>query len=145
MKATFLLTAVMFAVSGCLSTELRPATIPASAVIEQPAQNVPAEYAAFSGIWEGKWNGKVDGKLAVQTVSADGYVSGIYAYGDRAGGFKAGNLEFTGKFIDGVLRLDTFRSGAKVAYVFREDGALDGTYIIDGPNRTNAKGVFVKR
>lgn len=142
MRATLLLTAVMLAVSGCLSAELRPATIPASAVIEQPAQNVPAEYAAFSGIWVGTWGGVLDGKLAVQTITADGDASGIYAWGDRQGSFRAGTHDFAGNINDGVLRLDTFRNGAIVTYLFRDDGALDGTYSRSG---TVSKGVFVRR
>ena len=142
MRAIFLLAAVMFAVSGCLSTELRQATIPASAVIEQPAPNVPAEYAAFSGIWEGSWGSDLDGKLAVQTISGDGNVTGIYAWGDHARGrFSAGNGEFAGKIRNGVLRLNTFSNGANVYYRLRDDDALDGTYTLRG---VDTKGVFAK-
>ena len=106
--------------AGCKTgpQKLEPASLPPNPGIVTPGADVPAESAAFSGVWAGTWGSDLDGKLAVQTIQPDGKVRAIYAWGDHSGGrFTAGSTEASGQINDGTLTLDTFGNGANVSYL----------------------------
>ena len=126
-------------VAGC-GEKGRDAVIPDSIAVTAPGADVPAGFAAFSGVWSGRWGECLPGKLAVLTVSADGAVQTYYAWGDcrPLGRRQAGTLY--GGLIDGnVLRLEEFADGAKVTYTLTEEGVLEGAYFLNGETTT---GVF---
>lgn len=135
-----LLAAACAPVSGP-NSGLRPATLPPATTVSAPDASVPAEFAAFSGIWQGTWGASLDGKLAVTSVGADGATDVVYAWGENPGRFDPGFLETQGKIDNGVLTLATFGNGAKVTYAMSEDGSLSGKYLLNG--RTTS-GIFRK-
>lgn len=135
--ATFVAAAICLGLlAGCepTSTEsLEPATIPPSTEIKEPAATVPAEYAAFSGLWSGKWGGVLDSKLAVHTVQPDGRVAAIYAWGDHPDGrFQAGSVATIGQIDGGVLKLEPFGDDVEAIFRLTEDGTLDATFDLRG-------------
>ncbi|MDO8283306.1 MAG: hypothetical protein Q7U10_11920 [Thermodesulfovibrionia bacterium] len=72
---------------SCASTPL-----PSSINIISPSQNVPSEFAAFSGKWEGKWNNYLDGMLIVERIdekNADIIISWGEVYGLKKGFLEA--------------------------------------------------------
>jgi hypothetical protein len=52
---------------GCATT----APLPSTLNIVPPLPDVPAEIAAFSGIWDGKWNGWNDTILVVENIDTE--------------------------------------------------------------------------
>lgn len=131
------------ALGACAEQALKPAEIGPNVAIVAPAEDVPQDYAAFSGLWTGTWGARLDGKLAVQTVDADGAVKGVYAWGDHPKGrFSAGSTPVQGKIAGKVMTLNTFTNGAKVSYTMRGDGALEGAYDLNGEV---SKGIFGKK
>lgn len=115
---------------GCETTQTAraPAALPADVEIATPGDEVPADVAAFLGVWEGQWGSGLDGKLAVKSVTADGDATAIYAWGDSPGNFEAGRAEVKGEIRNGRLVLAEFPSGARAAYELQTDGTLEGTY-----------------
>ncbi|MCW5750167.1 MAG: hypothetical protein KIT81_03390 [Alphaproteobacteria bacterium] len=116
--------------AGCV---LRPAPVVDASAISRPAANVPARQAAFSGIWFGTWLPALDSNIAIETVAADGRITGTYAWGDHPEGrFVRGSAPVTGRIEGNRLTLAPFENGAVVSYVMRADGALDGEFNING-------------
>lgn len=65
-KHTFILFIIGFLFIGCAHT----APLPQTLSIVQPAEDVPSEIAAFSGVWKGMWFGLVDTALVVEKINA---------------------------------------------------------------------------
>ena len=142
MKYSVLALTLVAITAACEPAAIRPAEIAASTKIVAPAESVPAEYAAFSGLWTGSWGGCLDGKLAVQTIDAGGKATVVYAWGDHCKGrFKRGTTSVNGQINNGVLSLERFRNNAKVTYTLRDDGALGGAYDLNGDV---SRGIFTK-
>jgi len=121
----------------------KPATISSSVEIVVPADSVSAEYAAFSGLWVGTWGAALDGKIAIQTIEPDGKITGVYAWGDHPRGrFTAGSSTARVQITGNTLTLKTFGNGAVVKYTLRPDGALDGSYDLNGDV---SRGIFKKK
>lgn len=94
--------------------------------IETPGPDVPADAAAFLGVWKnGAWGGHWCHDLYITRAFADGSVELLDAYGP----YRAANIEATvfkrrGKVNDGVL---TFRSQGRSPVNYRiVDGYLVG-------------------
>ena len=121
----FVAAAVLLA--SCQSTPPAPAVIDPAIVITEPAEDVPAEFAAFSGIWSGTWGPDLDGKLAVHTISKDGQALVFYAVGDLPGFFKAQGYEVASK-ISGQTLVVPLNEGIKATYTMQSDGTLAGEY-----------------
>ena len=126
------------ALAACQSTPevAAPLPPPPTGEVTAPAKNVPAALAAFSGTWVGKWGESLDAHLAVQTVARDGAVTGTYSWGDMPGQFKAGSAAVTGKIAAGALILDALPTGAMASFTMQPDGALAGTYVLNGQTST---------
>lgn len=94
--------------------------------IEKPAADVPADAAAFLGVWKnGAWGGHWCHDLYITQVSADGTVVLLDAYGP----YREANIEATvfkrrGKVKDGLLTF-TSQGGSPVEYRI-VDGFLVG-------------------
>jgi hypothetical protein len=123
-------------------SEPAPAALPADVEIAAPGDDVPADVAAFLGVWEGDWGGRLDGKLAVERVTADGEAHAIYAWGGGVDGLEAGRADAEGTISDGQLVLDEFPSGARAVYELQDDGTLEGTYT--NPEGRSTGGLFFK-
>lgn len=119
-----------------------PAPLPTPLTLNAPASDVPANVAAFSGLYEGDWGGWLNGKLAVVSVEADGRVTAIYGIGENPGEWRAAYSEHKGSVVGDVLTLDRFGNGAVASYTMREDGDLDGRYVRDG---NTSIGVFKRK
>lgn len=133
---------IAVAVLASCAQPKRDAVIPASTVITTPSENVPAEFAAFSGVWTGNWGSCLPGKLAVKTISDTGAVETVYSWGDCAQwDIQQGWTERSGQIEDGVLRLEQFGNGALASYQIAADGSLAGTYLRDG---NTTRGTFTK-
>src|SRR4051812_27189931 len=68
-----------------------PAAFPPDVRITVPADGIPPELAAFSGVWEGTWEsgvGLLPSRSAVEEVTASG-ARLIYGWGD-AGSLRSG-------------------------------------------------------
>lgn len=110
--------------------------------IAQPTDDVPAELAAFVGVWDGRWETRLDSSLAVQRVTAEGEATVTYAWGDSRGNFDAGRVRRAGQIKDGTLYLDRFGNGARARFHMRDNGMLRATYV-DGAR--SWKGNFRRR
>lgn len=124
-------------------TSFDEATLPADLRIAPPAADVPAAYAAFSGVWVGTWDDGMASKLAVQRVDAEGEVFTVYAWGDAPWGTAGGRTTAIGRIEGSTLRLEPLGNGARAAFERRDDGTLDGRFVrADGRVHT---GVFFAR
>lgn len=124
------------------ASEPAPAPLAASTAVAPPGAEVSEGAAAFSGFWAGTWGGVLDGKLVVQTIDQGGKISGVYSWGDHPSGrFAAGSTPVTGQITGGVLTLARFGNGAVARFTMRGDGALDGTYNLNG---NISRGIFTK-
>ena len=148
-----------FALAGCQSAPETPppaapepalgpvALPPGSAVIDQsvtitpPSRGVPAQYAAFSGIWAGRLEGIYEGKLAVLTISPNGKVTVTYAWGDL-GDNRPGVADGDGKIVGNTLKLKRLPNGADATFMMLPDGSLSATYTLSGQTYT---GAFVRQ
>ena len=135
-----LIVAAAVLLAGCQSTPPAPAVIDPAIVITAPAADVPAEFAAFSGVWGGTWGPELDGKLAVHTISKEGQAIVYYAVGDLPGFFKAQGSEHEGQ-ITGQTLVVPLNEGIKATYTVQPDGTLAGVYNRQG-NIT--RGMFTK-
>jgi hypothetical protein len=133
--------AALVLLAGCQSTPPAPAVIDPAIVITEPAADVPAEYAAFSGVWGGTWGSDLDGKLAVQTISTEGAAVVYYAVGDLPGFFKAQGYLKNGQ-ITGRKLVVPLNEGIRATYTMQPDGTLAGEYNRQG-NIT--RGMFTKQ
>jgi hypothetical protein len=77
----------------------------------------------------------------VQTVVADGTVTGTHAWGTNAVIKKEGASTFAGKIENNTLAV-AFRNGATAYLPMQADGTLAGRYVQNG---VTSKGVFRKR
>ena len=135
------LVGVILLLGACMDP--RPASLPETLTVTPPTAAVPAEFAAFSGVWRGRWGSCLDGALAVHTIRPDRSVDTVYAWGDCAQyNTSAGSTEQEGQIVGNVLTLKTFSTGAQASYELVPDGTLAGTYRRDG-NIT--RGVFVRQ
>ena len=124
-------------------TDPRPASLPEKLTVTPPDASVPAEFAAFSGVWRGRWGSCIDGALGVHTIRPDGSVDTVYAWGDCAtNNVSAGSTEQEGQIVGKVLTLKTFSTGAQASYELAPDGTLAGIYRRDG---SITRGVFVRQ
>jgi hypothetical protein len=113
--------------TSCQTSTPQPAVIDPAVVLTPPGSDVAPEIAAFSGTWVGTWGEKLDGKLAVQTLAADGTMTGVYAVGESPGFFSAQSYDVTGKIVGGVLSIK-LNSGIYVTYQLQPDGSMTGEY-----------------
>lgn len=108
--------------------------LPESLKISPPADGVPADVAAFSGIWgDAKWDGSLCHTLVVKSIDANGDAEVVYSYGSFVpwGIHNPEYFEPSGTIEDGTLTLERFRNGAKVSYTLDGD-KLKGRYVING-------------
>lgn len=106
--------------------------LPVDLKIVAPDENVPKEYARFSGAWSGgKWAGSLPHTLVVEKVDSTGEVVVVYADGDHPRGrFKKRWLRLEGSISDaGKLTLEKLKSGGQATYVFDSDGILRGRFV----------------
>lgn len=104
--------------------------LPPGTAVVAPDQGVPADLAAFSGTWGGYWNGSLASLLVVEHVDAEGYIDGVYAWGDSAEyQLSAGSTKFRTKIVGGQ-----FGWGRKIVLKFRHtaDGKLLGERYVSG-------------
>lgn len=115
--------------------------VPGDLRITLPSSSVPANRAAFSGVWVGKWDNILDTALVVQEFTTLG-ISGIYAWGVAPPWniHRAGWTRVTGRFA-GPDELHV-QAGVLVVYQMRPDGRLDGVF--GGQARTVLTKVFPK-
>jgi hypothetical protein len=109
-----------------LSTSPVTVVIPRDITVAQPAADLPAEKARWSGKWRG-WacDGQAcDTRLVVETVRADG-ASVIYAFASEQ--VKPGIIRVEAKFVGEELQM-TLRTGAKISYRFRDSGDIEYYY-----------------
>lgn len=140
MRNLFFVAAVVL-LASCQNIPPAPAVIDPAIVISKPAADVPAEFAAFSGVWGGTWGPDLDGKLAVQTISTEGAAVVYYAVGDAPGFFKAQGYLKNGQ-ITGQTLVVPLNEGIKATYTMQPDGTLAGEY-----NRRGdiTRGMFTKQ
>lgn len=134
-KAPLVALAAALALSACASgPKAPPAPAPLSPklVYVAPGPDVPPSMAAFVGRWEGTWGDDLDGKLAVQRVTAQGGMTGVYAWGDKPGRFEAGSSPVKGTIVGDMLTLETFGNGATARYKLIDPDTLRGEYVLPG-------------
>ena len=121
---------------GCSAGE--KITLPPSIHIVAPGPSVPRELAAFSGKWTGAWVARVpnrqqnrDHVLIVEEIRGT-TANVIVAWG--SGSHIEGTqrpmpawLRVTGRFVDGVLRIDFPALGVTATYKMASNDAIDGT------------------
>jgi dienelactone hydrolase len=110
--------------------------LPQDVQIVAPGLKVPAQAAAFSGVWAGgAWDGILPHVLIVENITDAGDASVIYSFSDASDwNVKASFSRVQGRIDNGRLMF-TLRNGeAHVEYIIGEGGDLKGTY-------TRGKGV----
>ncbi|MBB4302837.1 hypothetical protein GGD81_001873 [Rhodobium orientis] len=138
---------VAVALLGCQTTVPAPAPTPDTHSVVAPSADVPSDVAEFSGVWTGSWDvaggPPLDANLTVQTVSATGHVTALYAVGDSARDqFSAHSTPVSGDITGNTLTLDPFKNGAQASYTMMPDGSLQGRYERSGQT---AHGTFLKQ
>jgi len=120
-------TGLISILAACQPTiEAKPGLIGPDVEIPAPSAEVPADAAAFSGIWSEPPSEKQYSALAVQSIAPDGKVKAIYAWSDDPDSdAKAGSIPMDGQIDGGVLRLDPFQNGATASYALLPDGTLE--------------------
>jgi len=95
------------------------ARLPASLEIQEPADTLPPQRRAWSGIWEG-WSGNVSIAIAVEEVAADGAT--VYYAAARPGDSYSDRMvmAFEGEELRGRTG-----GGAHLALRLRDDGVID--------------------
>lgn len=138
-----MIAALALLLAGCQTgTKNLPAPLPATTAITPPGEDVPAAYAQFSGFWSGSWGDKIGARLAVQTIDAEGAVTGLYAVGANSSMmFASGSMPFVAKILDGKLVLAPLRNGTLISFTLRQDGKLVGRHDLGG---VVSAGVFEK-
>jgi dienelactone hydrolase len=104
--------------------------LPPDIQIVAPGVNVPAQAAAFSGIWaDGAWDGILPHVLILENVSVKGEASVIYSYGDAPDwNTKAGFSRVQGRIENARLTFSLGDGAARAEYVISPRGDLNGTY-----------------
>lgn len=116
---------------------VKAAPLPSDVAIVAPTPDIPAEYAAFSGVWgDARWDGELCGKLAVESITKEGdtFVARVvYSKGNSdQWHVTAGFERLSGKFVGDELRLTlTHSSGSKswVSYKLKH-GKLIGSFTV---------------
>ncbi len=80
-----------------------PITAVAPGTIVAPAANVPAAWAAYSGVWLGKWDGVWDAAIIVRKIHQDGLVDVTYRWANDVGGPWRTDSTTLGRIENGVL------------------------------------------
>ena len=120
-------TLFLAAVIGFPATAGVDVALPGDVRIVVPDDSVPAGIKRFHGTWDGQWDGVLDHRLIVERVEASGNATVVYAWGDyRRWHVERGWIRTTATIAEGKMRL--LRAGDRIEYVFRDDGALGGTY-----------------
>ena len=120
---------------------------PGSAIMDQsvtvtpPGKDVPAKYAAFSGLWAGRLEGIYEGKLAVLSVSSKGAATVTYAWG-KLGDNNPGVADGAGRIVGNTLKLGRLPNGADASFTMQPDGTLAVTYALAGQTY---RGAFAKQ
>jgi hypothetical protein len=109
--------------------------------VAAPAADVPANIAAFSGVWVGDWSKQLCGVLIVESIAKDGTVNAKYVWGSNPGWgiAKPGFSQWTGKITNGALKLPPNRAGIYVDYTMKSPSDLAGVY------NGRTPGTFTKR
>ncbi len=121
-----------------------PVPMPGDLRIIPPSSDIPANRAAFSGVWVGKWEGFLDTALAVQEITPSG-VAAVYSWGVapqwniRQSGWSRKQGVFTGAT---ELQL---RGDPLIIYRMRPDGRLDAEFQSQQLTRGTLTRVFPPR
>ena len=117
-----------------------PVPLPADLQIIPPGPDVPAERAAFSGVWSGRWEGTLDTALVVQQI-AQPEVSTVYAWGVAPSWniHRAGWVRARARFAGSELHVQT---SVLIIYRMQPDGRLSGEFL--GTGFTPTRGVLTK-
>lgn len=104
---------------------------PPTVKITMPRDDVPAELAAFVGVWEGAWDGILESRLVVESVEGL-FASVVYGWADHPRGrFKGGWSEYRARMSpDAKL---SWGSEALFTFEMRRDlKSLDGRFVHAG-------------
>jgi hypothetical protein len=116
--------------------------MPSDLRIVPPAPDVPANQAAYSGIWLGKWDDIQDTALAIAEIGG-GRIRGVYAWGSAPAWSvnQSGSRWVQGVFAGGNLRVDIPPVGSATYRIFSE-GVLEGALSVGQfTNRTTLRKV----
>ncbi|MDR7550090.1 MAG: hypothetical protein QN131_09170 [Armatimonadota bacterium] len=118
-----------------------PVPLPANLRIQRPGADVPANRAAFSGVWVGKWDNALDTALTVAEFTPLG-VTAVYSWG-VAPQWRINSPGWTnvrGRFA-GPDELHIQVGQVLAAYRMRSDGRLDAEFAYGrgGPRTTMTK------
>ncbi|MBI2618283.1 hypothetical protein HYW58_02420 [Candidatus Kaiserbacteria bacterium] len=115
--------------SSCYNTSPLPEE---ASVIVPPGQDVPGEFARFSGIWtDGRWSawgfddatGPLCTTLVVSEVNKDGSASVIYSWGDAPSwGITKGWVRRDARIVENEMLVKFYR-GASVLYVLQTENS----------------------
>ncbi|MBT6426155.1 MAG: hypothetical protein HOK30_00710 [Rhodospirillaceae bacterium] len=100
--------------------------LPDDILIIPPKPEVPAELAAWSGIWHGKWGGTLCSSLAIELIEENGNVRFVYSWGRLESSFDPGFMASKGKIVDNELGW-----GSRVKLLFKmniDKNIIDGEY-----------------
>jgi dienelactone hydrolase len=106
--------------------------LPQDVRIVVPGANIPAQAAAFSGVWAGgAWDGLLPHLLIVENIATTGGASVIYSTADAPDmNSKASSSRVQGKIENGRLTFTLKDGKARVEYVIGTGGDLNGTFTI---------------
>lgn len=108
---------------------------PADTKVSFPEEGVPDSWAQFSGRWFGVSDGVLDHLLIVESISIDGEVSAIYAWGvAHQWGVSPGWERFKGSFQGEKLVLSAPDRNLTITYKVRSDKTMDSWYKRPGIN-----------
>lgn len=108
-----------------------PIPLPEGTHIVAPGPDVPADIAAFSGVWGGYWGSNgTPSLLIVERVYPSGNVTGVYAWGAlNQLKIVPGSLRFRSRIANGTL---SWGSVTKFEFTKRPDGTLHGARYVSG-------------
>lgn len=134
LKTSVGITLTLSAACSRPATETSPQILlPSDLAMPSIAVDVPAEVAAFGGVWGGDgWQGLLPHVLVVERINSDGTAEVVYALGDSSNGkIKGSWSRHIGTISGGGLHF-IFPNGAVVDYVMNGDGTLLGRYVMEG-------------
>lgn len=95
-----------------------------------PAAGVPANVAAFSGIWGRTWNGVLPALLVVERVDPDGSAESHYVWGDAPQWqVRSGSVKFRTKIAGQTL---SWGKDPRFDFAKASDGTLHGDRLVAG-------------
>ena len=115
---------LILGLAACQNANSSGSNAPATATA-----TIPAEYAAFEGVWVGKVDGVMDATFDIRSVRSDGKVFGTYKHGAwPTYGIEPGSTRISGSIVRDLLTLKKFSNGGQWTLVLRDDGAVDATF-----------------